>query len=256
MQIKFIQKIIDFIRGKNLSDIDTVNVKDKIICVGDSHVNFFSGNEKISFRNFKNDIRNCNDKLKEFATFHLGPALAYNLNKSDTKTRAREKIQFLIDEKYITERSVVLLCFGEIDCRVHAVKQAEKENIPLETVVEKIVKEYLDGLDIFPKGCKIYLWSPVASGTFTKELVEEFPSYGTCKERNRATELFGEELKKQAEARNVGVLSIFKNLIDGDYNTIEKYYSKDKCHISQKAWKFAKDELMKIEEYRSLQGTK
>ena len=121
----------------------------KFFVIGDSHVNFFGGHEKITWLPIKYndtmlDIR-CSPRpmVKNFFFFHLGPALAYNLNKYGTTTKAREKIEFLISSGIIPAGSNILCAFGEVDIRVHVLKQAKEKNIPFENVVDEILENYL-----------------------------------------------------------------------------------------------------------------
>lgn len=120
--------------------------------IGDSHVNFFSGHEKITwfpiiYNNQPIDIR-CSPQplIKNFFFFHLGPALAYNLNKYGTKTQAREKIDFLLNSGIIPKGSAILCAFGEIDLRVHVLKQAAEKNISFECVADEVLNNYMEFL--------------------------------------------------------------------------------------------------------------
>ena len=120
--------------------------------IGDSHVNFFCGYEKLTgsplIINNKFTGINCqpNPLVNNFFVFHLGPALAYNLNKYGSQTQAREKIEFLLGSGIIPKGSAILCAFGEIDMRVHVLKQAEKKNISFERVADEILDNYMEFL--------------------------------------------------------------------------------------------------------------
>lgn len=212
-----------------------INTEGKIIVIGDSHVNFFSGNEKISFREFKKGINNCDDKIDKFVTFHLGPALAYNLSRYNSKTKAKEKIEWLIKKGYITKNSIVILVFGEIDIRT---LKTRKISTNIEYEIKKIVNNYLQIIPNIPG--HIYIWAPIGQGGDCDI------KFGTQQERNKMTQVFIDELRKREAEYNYKTLSIFEGMVDGDYNTDMYYITDDLRHLSQRAWELADKELQKI----------
>lgn len=222
--------------------------KNSIKVVGDSHCNFFSGNEQISFRDIGYGISNCSDKIDEFSTFRVGPALAYSLNKFGTKTKAREKIGYLVQRKILNKKAVVIFTFGEIDIRVHVLSQAKKQNTTYKIVVDKILDNYLEFL-LYMKKCvhKIYVWGPIPTQKDGSLINPDYPYFGKEIDRNKATEYFNQKLKKICQDNDIGFLSIFDKLIDENYVTRSEYIA-DGCHLSQKAWKFANDEIMRIKD--------
>lgn len=56
--------------------------EDTIVVLGDSHVNFFSGNEELTFLPIGQNINVCpNSTPYPFTPLHLGPCLAYSCNR-------------------------------------------------------------------------------------------------------------------------------------------------------------------------------
>ena len=228
--------------------------QDTVFVIGDSHSNFFSGNEMISFQKvyqFKvnnNDqiINNCNDKRKKFITFHFGPALAYNLFNYGTQSLAREKTEFLIKNRVFSRHAKVLCCFGEIDLRVHVLKRAEQYNLDYKKIIDSIIANYLKFL-LFLKNNEfdVFVWGPIPSQKDSLPLDPEFPRFGSESSRNICTEYFNSKLMEICKQNNIGFASIYKYLIIGEYETNTEYIA-DGCHLSQKAWDFAKIELKKI----------
>lgn len=87
---------------------------DTIIVLGDSHVNFFSGNEHLSFLPIGNDINTCLLNTQYlFTPLHIGPCLAYNCNKYHTTYRFREKVEYLC-KNFIKPGAVILCCLGKL----------------------------------------------------------------------------------------------------------------------------------------------
>jgi hypothetical protein len=133
MRIVFIQDSIDFFRGAGHSGIERKKwVKrhkenNTIIVIGDSHTYFFSGQEVIRPRKIGyhyGAINSSENLLPEFSPIHIGPVLAYNANTYGTKTRGREKVDYLIKKRMIERGDRVLFCYGEIDVGNHVVRQA------------------------------------------------------------------------------------------------------------------------------------
>lgn len=220
-----------------------------VIVVGDSHVNFFSGNENISFTpfyyrsrkdNFKTKIyiNNCSDRLDHFSTLHLGPCLAYSVCRDQSSTLVKEKLLFLFDKEIIARGAKVLFSFGEIDIRVHTIKQAIKQQKSYSEICEEIVTSYLNQLLEFRNkyDIQVYCWTPPPSQNESLCFNEEFPAYGTEIERNEVTLVFEETLKEKCEKLNFTFVSITRHLIDETYKTKLDFISDDFCHLSQRAW--------------------
>jgi hypothetical protein len=97
--------------------------KPLIHVVGDSHVVPFRGS-------------------MPFLAHHLGAATAYNLNKKNSTTRSYEKL-FQVIEK-VAKRDIVMLCFGEIDCRIHIYYQHKKSSgkYLIGELIERTISNY------------------------------------------------------------------------------------------------------------------
>jgi len=214
--------------------------KNIIYCLGDSHVNFFSGRNEIQ----PSWPYPCLNGLPFFESYRLGPVLAYNLCRLDTMTRGRENL-FQILRKRIPKNSIVLLCFGEIDCRAHLLKEAERQNKPIPEVVKDCVTRYFSVIqEIGSLGYCPVVWNilPTTSRTDLNPQTVGYPTYGSQKQRNRVTELFNESIKGLCENENIPFISIYNKLVDRDGNAICEYYS-DRIHLSQDAMPFALDKI-------------
>src|SRR5688572_14786627 len=104
--------------------------------IGDSHVSLFSGKDQI--------VPTWNepheDLLPQFRTYRLGAMLAYNL--ATERHEGRDKLFACI--KTLPKNSKVLLCFGEIDCRAHLVKQARAQEKTLDDVARECAGRYAE----------------------------------------------------------------------------------------------------------------
>lgn len=211
-------------------------LNDTIIVLGDSHVNFFSGNELLTFSPIGNDINVCpNVTYNPFTALHLGPCLAYNCNKSNTSTLFHEKAEFLCNN-FIKPNAHIICCLGEIDLRVHVFQQTNIQNRTYQEIVDDILAEYVPFLiSLKEKGFYVYCWGPIASQREACPIDPQYPRNGTEVERNMATAYFNQQLALQCEQHGIAFMSIFDQMITDDYQTIDKYLSADQCHLSQRA---------------------
>jgi FkbM family methyltransferase len=188
---------------------------------GDSHVMVFSGKEHIPA---EVDDRGF---LPFFRTYRLGPYTAYQVEKR------RPLIESMVKQNVGPDDSV-MLCFGEIDCRAHLVKQSEHQGRPLEDIVAECVSRYARIFDIKEKyGIRLLVWNVPAS---SREDIEqgEYSTYGTCVQRNEAASLFNKILSEECKNRGIPFVSIFDELVDEDGLTRTEYYA-DAIHLSQRA---------------------
>lgn len=196
-----------------------------IHCIGDSHVYVFSGVDTIG----------GNDVLPFFKTYRLGPHTAYNV------INRRSFIEQIIRTE-VKSDDRIMFCFGEIDCRVHLLKQAKLQNKSLTSIVSACVDRYFEIFRIAGQyGIPLLAWNVPASSREDIKF-DEYSTYGSCKERNKATQLFNKFLKKRCEESGVVFISIFEKLIDKDGLTDMTYYM-DSIHLSQKTMPLILDEL-------------
>lgn len=83
---------------------------DTVVVIGDSHVNFFSGNEELTYQPIGKGINYCKNVNHDFdfLVFHLGPALAYNAMTEGSNTRFYEKSQYLAKHFRGAENNMLL----------------------------------------------------------------------------------------------------------------------------------------------------
>lgn len=223
----------------------------KIFVLGDSHFYFFGGNEAIGGLNllFKVkpiEIETPRQLIHNFIPLHLGSVLAYNLNHYGTKTHGREKVEFVLNAEIILEGFELFCAFGEIDLRVHVLKQAAQRNTSFQKVVEEVLINYFEFLSFLSQKNIVYVWAPIPTQKYVSSVNPKYPYFGTESERNIATEYFNERLKNLCESKGIKFFSIFRYLIDKNYKTKPGFID-DGCHLSQKAWLFALDEFKRQE---------
>ena len=136
-------------------------INDTTIVLGDSHVNFFSGNELLTFSPIGNNINVCPTITdKPITALHLGPCLAYNSNKTVSSTRFHEKVNYLCNH-FIKPNAKIICSLGEIDLRVHVFRQTLMQNRPYQQIVDDIISEYISFLiSLKEKEYQVFCWGP------------------------------------------------------------------------------------------------
>lgn len=218
-----------------------------VAVLGDSHVNFFSGAELLSFIPMGHDVNTCPIMEEQrFTPLHLGPCLAYNVDNPDASYNSMKKTEWLC-ENFIVPGSRIVCSFGEIDIRVHVLKQAELRRTSVESVIDDILEHYYTLLDrLKDRGYEVWCWGPIATQQDSNEQDELFPHYGSEAERNKASKYFNDTLEKWCAGNGVGFMSIFEKMIDENFLTKTEYLSADGCHLGQRARGLAEPEWKKL----------
>lgn len=219
-----------------------------IIVLGDSHVNFFSGNELLSFIPIGHDINTCDaTHLSHYFTpLHLGPCLAYHCNELQTLTHFSEKWDYLCNH-FIKPNATIICSLGEIDLRVHVFRQTILQNKSYEEIVDDILQQYYTFLlQMKNQGYSLYCWGPIATQTDACPIDPNFPRNGSEEDRNHATAYFNQQLSAFCKQHDIGYLSIFEQMITPNFKTRSEYLSADYCHLSQRALPLAWQEWKKL----------
>lgn len=210
-----------------------------IHCFGDSHAAVFSGfgtkeNRKVD--TYVNIIPYfigyvCRNESNE-------PILAYNFHK------AYIPIRNVMIGNNIQPEDKLMFCFGEIDCRVHLQKQSEIQNRSIEDVARECAERYMNNILRFKEyNKKLLIFAPIASTSYESVT---FPKYGSCRERNKVTRIFNNELKKLSDDNDIIFVSIFDNLVnEHDVTKMDEYYQDD-IHLSQTAMPFIMDKMRNL----------
>lgn len=224
------------------SNIANSKIK-KIYVLGDSHTNFFSGEEFIRFVKYKNGINKILPLINCFEPYHLGSTLAFNIMNPKASSQGLEKTNWLLCEK-IPKKSILLICLGEIDIRCHVIKQSKLQNKTIEEIINAIIENYAKFIKYLQeKDYKIITWAPIPSQKDSWANNPNFPKIGTESERNYATKIFGERLDLLSKEYKFINCSIYNKLVDEKNNTIETYIA-DECHLSQRALPFVIEEFI------------
>lgn len=207
-----------------------------IYVVGDSHSLFWSGTNGIKDANrFSEDIPILEKHNDIFKCYNIGPSLAYSINNYKSKSRGRENFEYLLKTNVIPKYSRVLLCFGEIDCRVHLLKNGFNSMIKR---LNDCIYNYFYFIDQI-KDIHISIYGPVASLKDSAYIDPNYPRNGTEYERNITTFIFNKRLQEECIKRNIFFYTNFNFLINDDFTTKDEFFY-DGCHLSNKIYSIAK----------------
>ncbi|MCR5339286.1 MAG: SGNH/GDSL hydrolase family protein [Lachnospiraceae bacterium] len=222
------------------------HISRQTVCViGDSHVNFFSGHELLSFLSIGNDTNVAFEKIPfhpPFTVIHAGPCLAYQCDNPNSTTQFLSKLKHLMDD-FMTPASTVIISLGEIDLRSRVFKHAAEGDDSYKEVVDEILSHYYRILLLLKeKGFHVGCWGPIASQPEFCPIDPMFPRCGSEQNRNRATAYFNDRLQEFCEKHDMLFMSIFYDLITPEYHTKSEYLSSDLCHLGQAARPLAEKE--------------
>lgn len=188
----------------------------KIICLGDSHISLFLGKDALA-----PIYPEHNDSLfPYFEVYRLGPITAYNIGNLESKTQAKFKIDEIL-EKNLLPNNILLFSAGEIDIRVHLLKQSSSQGVSIDFVCNSIVDNYLELLSFYSKkGCKIIVLSAPPTSFITYN-DPEYPKYGSEIERNKATSIYNHILKDKAHKHGFVYIDIYSNNVKPDFTTVK-----------------------------------
>jgi len=204
------------------------------IVLGDSHVNFFRGNEQLRFYPIGNDINYCPviNNLP-FTILHLGPCLAYTCGKENTTYRFKEKLEFLRNT-FIRPGSQIILVLGEIDIRAHVFKQTTLQDKSYKEIVDNILYHYEELIsELNHEGYKVFVYGPIATQPDYCEIDEKFPRIGSEIDRNKATLYFNESIRQYCQNNGISFFTLFDDMVNDDLYTLQDFLSPDNCHLGQ-----------------------
>jgi hypothetical protein len=208
----------------------------RIHCIGDSHCCFFLGYDHIS----KEYPVVAKSLMPRTFCYRLGPVLAYNLNKYGTATRGKEMLDEILtglDPK----KDILLLSFGEIDCRAHILKQVREKNADAQEVVDSCVLNYMTAVkEMTRRNFRVFIWNAVYSANYLEKNNDlEYPYRGTVKERNMITEMYNRTLNAAAGAAGAVFVDISGFLIDRNTGLTKDEFYQDSVHLNRRLFTLA-----------------
>jgi len=232
----FASLIVD---GVKISDERTGanGFKDKIFAVGDSHVRFLSGCDEGSYDRHAagQGVIRFEGYSSKFIGLHVGPGLAFNLNTPNTRNHSREKVEELIGTGALPKGAKVMFSFGEIDCRFHVCRHADRQADAIEAVVDGIADEYAIFLDwVAAQGFSPSVWGIPSVSRLGETSDQQNPVYGSYEQRLMAADRFNARLKDICKTRDMPFLCVLDKVSDESGNPRQDLFF-DVLHLSQRA---------------------
>jgi hypothetical protein len=188
--------------------------KPLIHVVGDSHVVPFRGS-------------------MPFLAHHLGAATAYNLNRKNSTTKSNEQLFKVINK--LGKRDLLMLSFGEIDCRIHIYYQYKKSDgkYSIGELIDRTISNYGEVMAQLKERVVNFCVYCVSPAT---EVGNEYkyPFYGTPEERSQINRMFNEKLKAFCQKNGYAFIDIY-GAVTGKDGLMLKEYSSDEIHLNKKA---------------------
>lgn len=181
---------------------------------------------------------------KPFIIHHLGAATAFNLIKKDSNTESNKQLFQII--RRISKKDIVLLTFGEIDCRIHTYYQFKKNNekYSLDEIIDKTVSNYgAISHQIREKGIKLCICSVSPTTTVGNEY--NVPFYASPEIRSHITRKFNEKLQEFCTIHQYPYINIYPKVSD-ENGIMLKEYAGDQIHLNNKVIPIVRKELNEI----------
>jgi hypothetical protein len=196
----------------------------RIQCIGDSHVSVFNGSNTPSETGFEHL-----DILRNFKTYRIGPYLAYNIGQGEHPG----SISLHGSLSKLDPNSIILLSFGEIDCREHLKKQSEEQNKTYEDVVKECVDVYFTAiLDIKKTFKTIIILGPQPCSWST--------------ESNKICKMFNEYIEGLCNENGIYFWTFFYDIVSDDVGKMAEFYY-DGIHLKSECLYILKDKFIEFE---------
>lgn len=202
--------------------------KPLIYVIGDSHAKVF-------------------EKQKMFIVYHLGAATAYKLKDKVSTTNSNQKLFSVI--KRIKKRDIVMLVFGEIDCRIHIYNEHKKSGISIRGLIGQTISRYGDVLrQLDARGVNFFvLGVPPASrrkSILPTSVFYGLQFYASSDIRSKINREFNQRMKDFCQENYYKYIDVYSKTSDKNGFMMEEY-AKDDIHLNNKAVRLIR-EFLKI----------
>ncbi|HOW27906.1 MAG TPA: SGNH/GDSL hydrolase family protein [Elusimicrobiota bacterium] len=200
--------------------------KPLLYAIGDSHV--------LTFK-----------RCPRFIVYHLGPATAHNLGKPGNTTRSRERLFDLL-RRLNRRNGLIMLMFGEIDCRIHFYNQYMKheKKHPLSQFIDDTISKYMGVLgEVQQLGIDFFVCGIPPAGR--QGNAYGYIHYADPQTRSLIYREFNEKLEHACAGRGIRYLNIYSKTAGPDGFTRAEYLSDDDVHLKQNTHRFISEWIEK-----------
>ena len=180
--------------------------------VGDSHTQAF-------FRRYP------------FIVHHLGAATAYNLASARSTTNSGKQL-FQIASSLNHNREMLLLVFGEIDCRIHIYKRYRELNgaKTILSLIKATVRKYGKAMEKLA-GQHIPFAVLSASPAGRQKNIYGYPYYATFAKRAEIVKRFNKELAAYCREHGYRYADLYREVVNAN-GGIKRAYRQDEVHLN------------------------
>ena len=173
-------------------------------------------------------------KGRFFRAHHIGPATAYKLASEFSTTNSRHKL--LVELRKVNKkRDIVVLVFGEIDCRMHINKQfiISGGKISLKELIEETINKYGIALkEVSQSGYSFLVYGILPAAT--QGNIYENPYYADKPVRLIINREFNKQLKDFCNRNGYRFLDVQAIFAD-ESGFISEHFSNDGLHLNKMA---------------------
>jgi lysophospholipase L1-like esterase len=197
----------------------------RIYVIGDSHTQVFGGS-------------------KLFTVCPIGPATAYNLKTENSLTNSNQKLLDIV--KNINKfNDIVILVFGEIDCRIHIYYKylINDKTISISELIDHTISNYgavlkqLRDMNIF-----FCVYGIPAAGF--EENIYKYQFYASPERRSKIYKEFNDKLKTFCEKNKYEYINIYP-IVSDENGFLRKEYAADDVHLNERIIPFIESWLSK-----------
>lgn len=182
-----------------------------VYIVGDSHVLPYRGQ-------------------KSFLIYHFGPATAYRLPSADSSTQSHRQLLSVL-KKMNRKCDILVLVFGELDCRIHIYNQHMKSGgvAPISNLIEGVVRKYATVLSELRDMQFRFIVHGITPAAL-EENIYNYPFYGCPNTRARISKEFNDKLRELCTESGYLFFDIYSHLADSN-GMIRRDFSTDGVHV-------------------------
>jgi hypothetical protein len=176
-----------------------------------------------------------------FIVYHLGAATAHNLAKESSTTGSNRKLFNIIDR--IGRRDIVVLVFGEIDCRIHIYYQYKKngETKTLAELIDDTISCYGTVLEKLRDRGMNFAVQGVPPATRVRNEYR-YPFYATPEIHCQISAMFNERLEAACEKNGYPYIDVYSRSADEDGFMLQEYAA-DEIHLNRRIVAFVRGDL-------------
>jgi lysophospholipase L1-like esterase len=167
-----------------------------------------------------------------FRVIYIGPATAHNLIKKKSSTGSSQKIQKII--KMLKKGDILILVFGEIDCRIHIYYQFKKNQgkTSISELIDTTIQNYGKCLKtIQGQGIEICVCGITPVGN--ERNIYNYLFYAERSIQSSIYQEFNRKLKSYCDLSGIQFLNIYP-IVSDEEGLILKDYSDDGVHLNKK----------------------